>query len=81
MIDIKYFREYRSKLGFNNQDGVKKFFGAKDIIPTVDYNYINLLNSRLSEIVGKINLVVNDEIRLQNLDEGELKIKGNRVKQ
>ncbi len=68
MIDIKYFREYRSKLGFSNQDGVKKFFGAKDIIPTVDYNYINLLNSRLSEIVGKINLVVNDEIRLQNLD-------------
>jgi hypothetical protein len=68
MIDIKYFKEYRLKLGFNNQDGVKKFFGAKDITPTVDYHYIDLLNSRLSEIVNKLNSVVNDEIRLKDLD-------------
>jgi hypothetical protein len=68
MIDIKYFKEYRLKLGFNNQNGVKNFFGAKDITPTVDYDYIKLLNSRLVDIVKKMNLVVNDEIRLQDLD-------------
>lgn len=44
MIDTKYFKEYREKLGFNNQDNVKRFLGAKDIVPTVDYNYIELLN-------------------------------------
>ncbi len=68
MIDIKYSREYRQRLGFNNQDVVKKFFGAKDITPAVDYNYIDLLNSRLSEIVRKMNSVVHDEIKLQDLD-------------
>jgi len=40
IIDTKYFKEYREKLGFTNQIGVKAFFAAKDIIPTVDYNYI-----------------------------------------
>ncbi|MFH0854248.1 MAG: hypothetical protein V1891_02035 [bacterium] len=49
-IDTKYFKEYREKLGFTNQNGVKSFFAAKDIIPTVDYNYIDLLNDRLLEI-------------------------------
>jgi hypothetical protein len=68
VIDIKYFKEYRQKLGFNNQDGVKKFFGAKDITPNVDYNYIDLLNLRLTEIVKKMDSVVNDYIKLPDLD-------------
>ena len=46
-ITAEYFRQYRQKLGFSNQADVKNFFGAKDITPTVDFNYINLLNKRL----------------------------------
>ncbi|MFH1961913.1 MAG: restriction endonuclease [bacterium] len=66
-IDTKYFKEYREKLGFTNQNGVKAFFAAKDIIPTIDYNYIDLLNSRLFEIVEKINDMVVDNIKVENL--------------
>jgi hypothetical protein len=66
-ITTKYFKEYRKELGFAKQDDVKKFFAAKDIIPTIDYNYINLLNSRLINIIEKINGVVCNEIKEANL--------------
>lgn len=67
MINTKYFKEYRLKLGFSNQQGVKKFFGAKDIIPTVDFNYIASLNSRLVEILKKINDTVVSEVKVIDL--------------
>jgi hypothetical protein len=67
-IDTKYFKEYREKLGFTNQCEVKAFWAAKDITPTVDYAYINLLNKRLFEIVEKINNLVVDEIKVENLN-------------
>ncbi len=66
-ITAEYFREYRQKLGFGNQAGVKDFFGAKDITPTVDFNYIKLLNDRLYDIVDKINEVVAEEIKIDDL--------------
>ncbi|NKQ39134.1 MAG: restriction endonuclease, partial [Methanosarcinales archaeon] len=50
LINTKYFKEYRQKLGFTNQQDVKKFFAGKDIIPTIDFNYIKLFNYRLVEI-------------------------------
>ena len=68
MTDTKYFREYRNLLGFSNQDNVKKFFGAKDITPLVDYDYIKLLNNRLIEIILKINTLVVDEIKNDDVD-------------
>lgn len=66
-ITAEYFRQYRQKLGFTNQAGVKNFFGAKDITPTVDFNYLKILNKRLYDIVGKINRVVVDEIKADDL--------------
>lgn len=66
-ITAEYFRQYRQKLGFANQIDVKNFFGAKDIIPSVNYNYINNLNKRLYNIVDKINSVVASEIKIKNL--------------
>ena len=68
LIDTQYFKEYRQRLGFSNQNGVKSFFAAKDIMPTVDYNYIDLLNSRLVEIIYKINELVVDEIQIHDID-------------
>jgi hypothetical protein len=67
-ITTEYFRQYRQKLGFSNQADVKNFFGAKDITPTVDFNYIDLLNKRLYEIVDRLNKVVVDEIKIDNLN-------------
>lgn len=66
IIDAKYFKEYREKLGFTNQNGIKAFFAAKDITPTVDYGYIDLLNTRLEEIVKKINQLVDKSIKIEN---------------
>ncbi|MFH1392528.1 MAG: hypothetical protein ABIG90_02510 [bacterium] len=54
-ITAEYFRQYRQRLGFFNQADAKNFFGAKDITPTVDLNYIGLLNERLYNIIDKIN--------------------------
>lgn len=68
IIDTKYFKQYREKLGFTNQNGIKSFFAAKDIIPTVDYAYIDLLNERLVKIVEKINDLVVEDIKIENLD-------------
>ena len=66
-IANEYFRDYRKKLGFSSQADVKNFFGAKDITPTVDINYIKLLNKRLSEIIDKINNVVALEIKNEDI--------------
>ncbi len=66
-ITAEYFRQYRQKLGFSNQADVKKFFGAKDITPTVDLNYVGLLNERLYNIIDKINDVVVKEIKIEDI--------------
>ena len=68
IITTEYFKEYRKELGFTNQGDVKKFFAGKDITPTVDYNYIELLNTRLVEIIKKINLLVTNDIKISNID-------------
>lgn len=68
-ITTEYFRDYRRELGFTNQGDVKNFFAGKDITPTVDYNYIELLNTRLIQIVKKINTLVSKEVSLSDVDE------------
>ena len=69
LITAKYFKEYRKELGFTNQGDVKKFFAGKDITPTIDYNYIELLNTRLIEIIIKINSLVSTDINMLEIDE------------
>jgi len=66
-INEKYFRQYRQKLGFTNQAAVKNFFGAKDVVPTVDFNYIKLLNKRLYEIIDRVNGIVASEVKIDDL--------------
>lgn len=68
IITAEYFRQYRQKLGFSNQADVKNFFGAKDITPTVDLNYIALLNERLYNILDKANAIVANDIRIDDLN-------------
>lgn len=69
LITTQYFKEYRKELGFTNQGEVKKFFAGKDITPTIDYNYIALLNNRLREIVIKMNSLVTKDISILKIDE------------
>ncbi len=68
LITTQYFKAYRRELGFTNQTDVKKFFAGKDITPTIDYNYIELLNSRLIEIIKKINTLVSRDISISDID-------------
>jgi hypothetical protein len=68
LITVDYFRQYRQQLGFSNQTVVKNFFGAKDITPTVDFNYLKLLNDRLYLIVDKINSTVANSIKPNDLE-------------
>lgn len=69
MIDSGYFKAYRAKLGFSSKDKTKEFLGAKDVVPTVNYDYIADLNQRLVEIIKKLNSVVQPEIKPSNIDE------------
>jgi hypothetical protein len=68
LIDIKYFKEYRQKLGFTNQSDVKNFFAGKDIVPTVDFNYIKLFNNRLINIVKKIDMLSDKSIKIEDIN-------------
>lgn len=68
LITVEYFREYRKELGFTNQGDVKNFFAGKDITPTVDFAYLELLNIRLTAIIQKINLLVAEDIKVVEID-------------
>lgn len=68
MIDTKYFREYRNLLGFSNQNSAKSFFGAKDIHPSIDYQYIDNLNKRLKDIIIKLNSLIVEELKVFDID-------------
>ncbi|MDO4224537.1 MAG: hypothetical protein Q4C75_01420 [Bergeyella zoohelcum] len=68
MIDLKYFQEYRKKLGFSNKENTKKFLGAKDISPSIDFQYIDKLNERLIEIIQKLNDLVVDDLKVKDIE-------------
>lgn len=68
IITAQYFREFRRQLGFSNQTDAKNFFGAKDITPMVDFDYIQLLNERLYEMVDRVNRVVDSSIRPRDIE-------------
>ena len=57
MLTSNDFRNYRLKLGYGNKNTFKIFLAAKDIIPDIDYDYIDLLNDRLKEIFTLLNKI------------------------
>ncbi len=65
----KYFTKYRLELGFSNQSSTKIFLSAKDVKPSINYEYIEQLNVRLIEILRKINLTLQEDYRQKNIDE------------
>ena len=67
LIGTEYFRDYRRQLGFTSQAEVKNFFGAKDIVPTVDLDFVAKLNDRLSDAIDVIDQVIVPELRTESL--------------
>ena len=59
----KYFKRYRETIGFTNQNIAKKFLAGKDVIPGVDFKYIDSLNKRLIEIIKKINSIADKSFK------------------
>lgn len=55
MFNSDDFKSYRSLLGFSNQSRFKEFLSAKDINPSIDFAYIDLLNERLCAIFRALN--------------------------
>lgn len=66
-ITEDYFKQYRQKLGFRSQTNAKIFLAAKDIKPSVDFKYIEILNNRLYDLVDKLNDVIVPEIKVNDL--------------
>ncbi|MEK7637970.1 MAG: restriction endonuclease [Patescibacteria group bacterium] len=66
-ITAKEFKEFRNLLGFTNQNDVKAFYSAKDIIRPVSFEHIEMLNARLAEIVSKLNSVVHASVRITDI--------------
>lgn len=54
-------------MGFTNQSAAEDFLAAKDIIPQVDFSYLNALNKRLRDMVDRINAVIVNEIKIDNV--------------
>lgn len=67
-ITAKEFKDFRNLLGFTNQNDVKAFYSAKDIIRPISFEHIELLNARLTEIVSKLNSVVHASVRTTDID-------------
>ena len=63
----KYFKEYRSNLGYAGQVKTKDFLAGKDIIPSIDHDYIIKLNNRIKDIITKINNVINQDAKRTSL--------------
>ena len=68
MFDAKNFKQYRTEIGFKNQNDLKLFLSAKDIKSEIDFTYIENLNERLYKIVKTLNNIVHDSIRIKDLD-------------
>lgn len=50
-------------MGFGSQSDAKEFLSAKNITPAVDLAYVELLNSRIGEIVTKLDSVMHESVR------------------
>lgn len=68
MFTADDFKKFRIKLGFSDQAAAKKFFGAKDLLPGIDQKYLEQLNGRLMEIVVKIDRVIWQGGKVEDLD-------------
>ena len=67
LTDRGYFRAYRQAIGFTNQQQAKQFLGAKDVVPDIDFQYIEDLKDRLCVIIETINQAVHVDVRHQSM--------------
>lgn len=66
-------RKFRVKLGYSNAGRLKEHFKGKDIVD-INWNKIELYNSRIKDIFRELNSVVHENIRYENLTGFNFKI-------
>lgn len=66
-------RKFRVKLGYPNAGRLKEHFKGKDIVD-INWNKIELYNSRIKDIFRELNSVVHENIRYENLTGFNFKI-------
>ncbi len=70
---MAFDREFRVKLGYTNAQKLKDHFTGKDIV-NINWNKIELYNSRIKDIFQELNSVVHESIGYENLTAFNLKI-------
>ena len=58
-------KDYRKALGFTNQDTLKKYFKATDIV-CINWELIEKENERLVEMFSKINQTMHPTLKMSN---------------
>ncbi len=66
-------RAYRIKLGYTNGELLKKHFSGTDILE-INWNKIELYNSRIKEIFHELNAIVHESIKYEDLSSFDSKI-------
>lgn len=66
-LDTQYFREYRRRIGFTNQQMTKDYLSAKDIVADVDYQYVDSLLARLRDMYAQLNSTIHESVRHHNV--------------
>ncbi len=61
-------KAYRSRLGLPTQSSTKKFFAARDIVPSVDLAYVKELSSRVESMVRLLNDEIHPSVKWSDMD-------------
>ena len=68
-------REFRVRFGYTNADRLRKYYKGKDIVD-INWNKIEQYNSRIKDIFQKLNTVVHESIRYDDITDFNHKIDG-----
>lgn len=68
-LDSEYFKEYRRRIGFTNQQTTRSYLSAKDIVADVDFQYVEKLIARLRDIYKHLNSAIHESVRHKDFAE------------
>ena len=75
-MEYKTPKDYRKALGFTNQDNLKKYFKATDIV-CINWDLIEKENARLIDMFSKINKTMHPNLKLTDKEFNDFKTQKN----
>lgn len=64
----QYFKQYREALGFSSQGQAKDFLAAKNVTPSINFDYIDSLNSRIVQIITRVNDAIHKSAKRADIE-------------